>query len=143
MDIKNSNKGPDPGKFWFALDNAAKIFPAVINMNVTSVLRLTAILKQPVNIKSLQKAVLLAEKRYPYFLVQLKQGFFWYYLEHLPRHIPVEPDEGLLCRKFANGSLLIRILVKSNSISIECSHILTDGSGALEFLKTLLIIYSG
>ncbi|MDD4108068.1 MAG: hypothetical protein PHH93_05040 [Prolixibacteraceae bacterium] len=143
MDIKNSNKGPDPGKFWFALDNAAKIFPAVINMNVTSVIRLTATLKQPVNIKSLQKAVLLAEKRYPYFLVQLKQGFFWYYLEHLPRHIPVEPDEGLLCRKFANGSLLIRILVKSNSISIECSHILTDGSGALEFLKTLLIIYSG
>lgn len=142
MDIKNGNTELNPGKFWFALDNAAKIFPAVINANVTSVFRLTAVLQHPVKIEPLQKAVLLAEKRFPYFMVQLKQGFFWYYLEHLPQHIPVEPDDGPLCRKFPRGNLLIRIPVKNNCISIECSHILTDGTGALEFLKTILIFYS-
>ncbi|MEX2371816.1 MAG: hypothetical protein WD578_12475 [Bacteroidales bacterium] len=134
---------PNTDKFWFALDNAAKIFPAVINENNTSVFRLTAILKQPVKIKPFQRAVLLAEKRFPYFRVQLREGFFWYYLEHLQQHIPIETDDKPLCRKFPKGSLVVRILVKNNSISIECSHILTDGSGALEFFKTLLIIYSG
>ncbi|MGM0622297.1 MAG: hypothetical protein ACQETJ_14685, partial [Bacteroidota bacterium] len=128
--------------FWFALDNAAKIYPAIINENVTAVFRVTAILKHPVKIKPFRKAVLQAEKRYPYFKVQLREGFFWYYLEHLPKHIPVEPDEQPMCRKFSKGSLLIRIPVKSNSISVECSHILTDGTGAFEFFKTILIQYS-
>jgi len=142
LNYKTSNIAPEPRKFWFALDNAAKIFPAIINENATAVFRLTAQLKQPVKIKPLRKAVLQAEKRFPFFRVQLREGFFWYYLEHFPKHIPVEPDEHGLCRKFPNGSLLLRIPVKDNSISVECSHILTDGTGAFEFLKTVLILYS-
>jgi len=142
LNRKISNTEPEPGKFWFALDNAAKIFPAIITENVTAVFRLTVMLKQPVKIKPIQKAVLQAEKRFPFFRVQLREGFFWFYLEQLPKHIPVEPDERGLCRKFPKGSLLIRIPVKDNSISVECSHILTDGTGAFEFLKTILILYS-
>jgi NRPS condensation-like uncharacterized protein len=139
---KSNNTIPIPHKFWFALDNAAKIYPAIITREVTSVFRLTAVLSQPVKIKHLQNAVLQAEKRFPFFRVQLREGFFWYYLEYLPKHIPVEPDEQPLCRKFHKGSLLIRIPVKGNSISVECSHILTDGTGAFEFFKTILIQYS-
>jgi NRPS condensation-like uncharacterized protein len=142
--LKNKSKHtvPNPGTFWFALDNAAKIYPAIINENVTAVFRITAILKQPVKIQPFRKAVLQAEKRFPFFMVQLREGFFWYYLEHLPRHIPVEPDEKPLCRKFPKGHLLLRIPVKSNHISVECSHILTDGSGAFEFFRTILLLYS-
>jgi NRPS condensation-like uncharacterized protein len=136
-DIKSNS-----GKFWFALDNAAKIYPAVISDNITSVLRITVVLKQPVKIKQLLKAVLRAERRFPYLCVQLREGFFWYYLEHLPRHIPVEADVYQLCRRFPNESLLMRIPVKNRSINIECSHILTDGTGALELLKTILIFYA-
>ncbi len=142
MGTNNKNTVPNSGKFWFALDNAAKIYPAIINENNTAVFRMTAILKKAVKIKPFRKAVLQAEKRFPFFRVQLQEGFFWYYLEHLPQHIPVEPDQRPLCRKFQKGSLLIRILVKENNISLECSHILTDGAGALEFFKTILILYS-
>jgi NRPS condensation-like uncharacterized protein len=142
LNSKSKNTIPNPDKFWFALDNAAKIFPAVITKEVTAVFRLTAILKQPVKIKPFRKAVLQAEKHFPFFRVQLREGFFWYFLEHLPQHIPVEPDDNTPCRKFPKGSLLIRIPVKGNSISVECSHILTDGTGAFEFLKTILILYS-
>jgi hypothetical protein len=142
LNRKSSNTTTKAGKFWFALDNAAKIYPAIITENNTAVFRLTVMLKQAVKIEPLRKAVLVAEKRFPYFMVQLREGFFWYYLEHLPQHIPLEPDENGLCRKFKKGSLLIRIPVRNNSISIECSHILTDGSGAFEFLKTVLILYS-
>ncbi|MBN1985725.1 MAG: hypothetical protein JW761_05440 [Prolixibacteraceae bacterium] len=143
MKSRNSDIKTDPGKFWFALDNAAKIFPAITNNEVTSVIRLTAVLKHPVKIKQLQKAILQAEKRFSYFRVQLKEGFFWYYLEHLPQHFPVEADENVCCRKFPNGGLLIRFLVRNNTINAEFSHVLTDGSGALEFFKAVLVLYSG
>ncbi len=134
---------PENRKFWFTLDNAAKIFPAIISNEVTSVFRLTVVLKQPVRLNALSKAVLKAEKRYPYFRVQLKEGFFWYYLEHLPRHFSIEPDLGPpYCAKFPRGSLLLRILVKDNRLSVEFSHILTDGGGGLQFLKTVLELYS-
>lgn len=143
MDHKDSHRKQGPEKFWFALDNAAKIFPAVISKKFTAVFRLTAVFRQPVKIKPLRKAVLLAERRFPYFMVQLKEGFFWYYLEYLPQHIPIETDQQVYCVKFRKGELLIRILVKNTSLSIEFSHILTDGGGALEFLKTILVLYAG
>ena len=142
MNKKNCHTTSNPDKFWFTLDNAAKIFPAIINKKVTAVFRLTTVLKEPVKIRPFCKAVLIAEKRYPYFRMQLREGFFWFYLEHLPLHIPIETDDQPLCRKFQKGDLLIRILVKSKSISIEYSHILTDGRGAFEFFKTILILYS-
>lgn len=88
------------------------------------------------------KAVSHAEKRFPYFRVQLKEGFFWYYLEHLPSHFHVEPDNKRPCRYFPHNSLMLRILVRNNKISVEFSHILTDGGGALNFLTTLLEYYA-
>ncbi len=142
MENVSSNRSSEAGKFWFTLDNAAKIFPAVINKNFTAVFRITAALKQPVQIKPLRKSVLLAEQRYPYLRVKLKEGFFWYYLEQHSRHFPVEVDEKPYCRKFEKNNLLIRIRAKNNRISAEFSHILTDGSAGLEFLKTVLILYS-
>lgn len=129
-------------RFWFGLDNAAKIFPAIITREVTAVIRISAIFKEPVKINAFRRAVLKAEKRFPYFLVQLRRGFFWYYLEHLPRHIPIVPDDNQVCEKFGKGGLLMRFLVWNNSVSLEVSHILTDGGGAFEFLKTVLILYS-
>ncbi len=143
--MKNSHdiSLPEPGKFWFTLDNAAKIFPAVITNEVTSVFRITAVLKQPVEIRSLQKALLLAEKRFPYYRVRLRQGFFWFYLEHYPKHIPLKADENLLCKKFPEDGLLIRFLVKNNRICAEFSHILTDGSGGLAFFKFIIVNYFG
>jgi NRPS condensation-like uncharacterized protein len=129
-------------RFWFPLDNAAKIFPAIISDEISVVFRLTAVLKHPVKIKQFQKAVLLVEKRFPYYKVQLKEGFFWFYLEHLPGHIPIELDSNHLCKKFSKGEIFVRILVRENRISIEFSHIITDGGGGFEFFKTILIEYS-
>jgi NRPS condensation-like uncharacterized protein len=136
------HKKTEPGKFWLTLDNAAKIYPAVINKNFTAVFRITCVLKQPVKIKQVRKAVLLAENRFPFFRVQLKKGFFWFYLEHFPKHFPVEVDRKPFCRKFHKNSLLIRIRIKDNRLSAEFSHILTDGSAGLRFLSTILNLYS-
>jgi NRPS condensation-like uncharacterized protein len=130
--------------FWTPLDNAAKIFPAIRSKEHTTVMRLTAVLKERIKISCLLKAVKQAEKRFPYFLVSLRRGFFWYYLEQVDESFSVIHDSKIPCRGFdsrTDKSLLLRILVHKNELSIECSHIITDGYGALTFLRTLLIFY--
>src|SRR5210317_502277 len=119
--------------FWLPLDNAAKIFPAVISNELTTVFRLSTVLKDRININNLISAVNLIKDRFPYYKVRLKKGFFWYYLEYADLRIPIEFEQDMPCRKFPAGGLLFRILAVDNRLSIEFSHILTDGSGAFEF----------
>ncbi len=81
------------------------------------------------------------ENRFPYFKVKMRKGFFWYYLESDNFRVPVVPDEGEPCRRFSKRGHMYRVLVAENRISVEFSHILTDGTGAFEFLKTILAKY--
>ncbi len=129
--------------FWIPLDNAAKIFPAVRSDENTTVLRLTAVLKERVTIKHLITAVALTTKRFSYFNVTLKKGLFWYYLEKLDVPVTAQVDKEAPCMAFTDGKyrFLLRILVYKNRISTEFSHILTDGYGASVFLSTLLFHY--
>jgi NRPS condensation-like uncharacterized protein len=128
-------------KFWLRLDNAAKIYPAIRTRELTSVFRLSVVLKESVQGKQLLEAVHALGNRFPYYKVRLKKGFFWYYLAHFETLITVEPDAGVPCRSFGKKDLMFRILARGNTISVEFSHILTDASGAFEFLKSLLLVY--
>lgn len=130
-----------PNSFWLRLDNAAKLYPAVKNNELTSVFRITADLKEPVQIIPLKEALKVVEQRFPYFKVNLKIGFFWYYLEFNDQPVTLVPDLSIPCRAFLSDELLLRVLVKGKRVNVEFSHILTDGAGAFEFLKELLIIY--
>ena len=131
----------DTNDFWLRLDNAAKIYPAVKDKELTSVFRISVELKERIKAKQFLEAVHAIEDRFPYYKVTLKAGFFWYYLQPQPLPIIVKPDHTLPCRAFNKHELMFRVLVKDNKISVEFSHILTDGTGAFEFLKTLLITY--
>jgi len=128
-------------QFWLRLDNAAKIYPAVRTRELTSVFRLSVILKEHLQEGLFRKAVHSIEERFPYYKVKLKAGFFWYYLAHHEAPMTVEPDGGTPCRSFGKDDLMFRILAGENSISVEFSHILTDAAGAFEFLKSLLFLY--
>lgn len=130
--------------FWTPLDNAAKIFPAICNKEHTTVIRLTASLNERITISSLFAAVERAEERFPYFKVSLQRGFFWYYLEQVNDPVIICHDRGIPCRAFEmekENKLLLRILVHKNRLSVEFSHMLTDGYGVLTFLKAVLIYY--
>src|ERR1035437_8473314 len=128
-------------EFWYPLDNAAKIYPAITNDEVTSVFRISANLKQRINIHFLFKAVRSIEPRFPYYKVHLKKGFFWYYLESAEFLSTIEVDSKIPCRRFKKEGHLFRILVQNNTLSIEFSHMLADGGGAFEYFKTLLVTY--
>jgi NRPS condensation-like uncharacterized protein len=142
MRINNMTSETQYGNdFWLRLDNAAKIYPAIKDKELTSVFRVAVEIKERIKAKQFLEAVHSIEERFPYYKVKLKAGFFWYYLE--PHHLPiaVEPDNNIPCRAFYKGELMFRVLAKENTISVEFSHILTDATGAFEFLKTLLIVY--
>lgn len=127
--------------FWLRLDNAAKIYPAVKDRELTSVIRISVELHERVKARLFTDAVKAIENRFPYYKVKLKAGFFWYFLEFENVVIKARSDLDLPCREFRDEEIMYRILVRQNRISVEFSHILTDGTGALEFLKTLLFVY--
>jgi NRPS condensation-like uncharacterized protein len=131
-------------KGWLQLDNAAKLFPAIISRDLTSVFRITACLKEPVKYSAINEAVTITSKRFPYFNVSLGSGLFWHFLEFNRRMPRIQVEEDIPCTAFAvkrKNEPLYRIIVKENRISVEFIHILTDGGGALEYLKSLLYTY--
>jgi NRPS condensation-like uncharacterized protein len=129
---------------WLKLDNAAKLFPAIMSGELTSVFRITAFLKEPVKFFAVKEAVEITSGRFPYFSVSLGIGLFWYYLEYNHQIPRIQTEEKIPCTAFAakrKNEPLYRILVKENRISVEFIHILTDGGGAFEYLKSLLYTY--
>jgi len=144
MEVKGTNTLSFQETGWLKLDNAAKLFPAIVSKELTSVFRITATLKYPVNFNSLKEAVEITSKRFPYFSVSLGSGLFWHFLEYNNRPPRIQIEEKIPCTAFAvnrKNEPLYRILVKSNRISAEFIHILTDGSGAFEYFKSLLYTY--
>jgi NRPS condensation-like uncharacterized protein len=144
MEVKGNNTLSFQETGWLKLDNAAKLFPAIVSKELTSVFRITATLKKPVNFNALKEAVDVTAKRFPYFSVSLGSGLFWHFLEYNNRPPRIQVEEKIPCTAFAisrKDEPLYRILVKSNRISAEFIHILTDGSGAFEYFKSLLYTY--
>jgi len=129
---------------WFRLDNAAKIYPAVIGGEFTAVFRISATLKDEIIYSALANAIKKVAARFPYFNVTLSHGFFWYYLEKTSVMPRLYADNNEICTAFPIGSkkeVMYRIMVRQKTLSLEFVHILTDGGGALEFMKTLLWQY--
>jgi NRPS condensation-like uncharacterized protein len=120
------------------------LFPAIISEDLTSVFRVTTALKEPVRYSAIREAVAITSKRFPYFSVSLGSGIFWHFLElndQLPR---IQADEKIPCTAFAvnrKNEPLYRVIIKDKRISVEFTHILTDGGGAIEYLKSLLYTY--
>lgn len=131
-------------KGWLKLDNAAKLFPAIMSDNLTSVFRITASLKEPVKYSVIKEAVAITAKRFPYFNVSLGSGLFWHFLEFNDQIPRIQVEEEIPCTAFAvkrRNEPLYRVIIKGNRISVEFIHILTDGGGGLEYLKSLLYTY--
>lgn len=142
---------PRSGKYgshrgtWYPLDHSAKIWPAVLSQRYTSLFRLSVVLKHRVEYEPLRTALMHTMQRYPYFSVQLHRGLFWYYLEEQPVDPrEIHPDFQWPCMDFRaikTHRVLLKIYVYQRRISLEMSHALSDGGGAMEFLKYLIREY--
>ncbi|HUI91714.1 MAG TPA: hypothetical protein VLX68_05640 [Chitinivibrionales bacterium] len=126
---------------WFPLDNAARIYAAMLGSRSPTAFRVAAVLKEPVDPPALQKALDGTMALFPYFLVHLRYGVFWNYLQAARETAVVREERDPPCRDFGARRLLFRVLYYGKRISVEFSHVLTDGSGALEFARTLVAEY--
>jgi hypothetical protein len=129
---------------WYKLDHAGKLFPAVAGRENSSTYRLSMMLTSHVKPSVLQQALDSVIKRFPLLNVELRNGLFWKFLREKETRLMVEPESTYPCAPAAlsteDGSL-VRVLYHGNKISVEIFHALTDGGGALEFLKTLVFQY--
>lgn len=129
---------------WYSLDNAAKLFPAIESERRTTLFRLSVTLVELVDPELLHTALLRIINRFPYYKVRLGQGLFWYYIENNPDQPIVQSDEHYPCTQLdleKNHEYLFRVRFYRRRIAVEFCHVLTDGTGAMIFLKTLVREY--
>ena len=129
---------------WFKLDNAGKIFPPTSSKKDPKVFRFSCELKEDVDSFILQSALDETIETFPGFKVILRKGLFWYYLEETDIKSLVSMENDLPCSSIYNNSkntLLFRVNYYKKRVNLEVYHALTDGTGALEFLRVLISYY--
>ncbi len=134
----------DTQRRWLKLDNAAKIYPAARSQRWSNVYRLSATLTEEIDAGVMQSALDITVRRFPSIAARLRKGVFWYYLEQLsyaPR-IRQESSYPLTRMGFQETrQCALRVIVYKRRVAVELFHSLTDGTGALVFLKNLVAEY--
>lgn len=128
----------------FQLDNAGKLYPAVSTTKWSAMFRLAAVMKEEINPQLLQKAVDKVMLRFPTMNVKLDSGLFWYYLKKNPEQLIIQKDIKAPCTPISwrnKNAHLLRVLYNNKRIAVEFFHAVTDGSGGMVFLKTLIAEY--
>lgn len=128
---------------WRKLDNTAKIFSLDDKKNI-NIFRYSVILKEEVDEYLLELAVKEALIQYPAFKVKMKTGLFWNYLEESFKIPMVEKEQKTFygsSKYHFNNDYLFKVTYFSNKINLDIFHVLTDGLGAIFFLKSILYQY--
>lgn len=129
---------------WMRLDNAAKIYPAARTQHWSNVFRLSATLKEEIDVEIMQSALDVTVRRFPMIAVRLRRGTFWYYLQQLEQAPEIRAENSFPLAKMSKAEArrcALRVIVYKNRVAVEYFHSLTDGTGGLVFLKTLVAEY--
>ena len=129
---------------WMRLDNAAKIYPAAATQHWSNVFRLSATLHEEVDRAVLQSALDVTVRRFPSFATRLRRGVFWYYLQQISEAPAIREENSYPLLRMSRKEMrqcAFRVIVYRRRIAVEIFHSLTDGTGALIFLKTLVAEY--
>lgn len=129
---------------WYPLETSAKIYPAIISPRQPSVFRLSCTFEKEIDPDILQTALNVTMKRYPGFCMTLKRGAFWFYFEELEKNPELKPEQNYPCQMVdpeQEGGFLFRVTWFKNRVNLEIFHVISDGTGGFEFLKTLVYYY--
>ncbi len=128
------------GARWRRLDNTAKLFAAVTGEELSNVFRVSVTLDEEIRQDILRRALVMTLDECENFRVRLRKGFFWYYFETNNREPTVEKEENCPCQfinPHAGNRFPFRVSFYGRRINFEVFHGLTDGLGALDFLRRL------
>lgn len=138
------NEKTDLIREWYRLDNAATLYSLVTSARNTCIFRLEAVLKQPVNINKLQRALDNIIERFPYYRVNLLPGVFWHYWNTNLLKPRIITDSEYPCEEMPitkRGIFPYRVRAYKKMIAVEFHHSITDGTGGIIFFKSLVAEY--
>ena len=130
--------------YWDRLDNVAKLFPSITNTRSPNVFRICALLKDEVDPEALQTALEKALSIMPSFSVKLHRGLFWYYFDINTNRPIVREEHSYPCApiyRAGERGFLFRVTYYNKRINLEMYHALTDGLGAMSFMRLLVYCY--
>lgn len=138
-------KKPQKDIRWERLDNTAHLFPAIAGENMSNVYRICVTLTEPVDPVLLQQAVDMVLPKFDGFNLRMRKGVFWYYFEENGKPAPkVVEETNFPCRYIhanQNNNYLFQVTYYKYRINLEVFHVLTDGMGAINFLRELTYQY--
>ena len=120
------------------------LYPMIATFRSQSLYRLESHLESDIIPHLLQKALVSALERMPYFKVMIKGGFFRYYFQENFETPPVYKDNGVVLKSFdfrKTKNFPFQISYYGKSIFYTGFHCLTDGMGVFEFFKSILFFY--
>lgn len=130
---------------WYKLDNVSNLFLASHNKRDPRSIRVSCILKEEINADILQQALNKTIALRPQFQVRIRRGFFWHYLEQTNKMPTVSQEDDRPCPilygENYKGVLHYKVTYYRNRINVDMCHVISDGTGALSFLKLLVFNY--
>lgn len=129
---------------WVRLDTSATIYPAASRKNWSNVFRESITLCEDVHVDVLREALDVTVKRFPSICTRLRRGLFWYYLQQLEEAPDVMRESSYPLVYMSREEIrkcAFRVIVYHNRIAVEFFHAVTDGTGGMIFLKTLVAEY--
>ena len=129
---------------WRKLDNYAKLFPLASTKEYMTVFRLSVILSDKINKEILEKSVKIALNKFKFFKVRMRKGIFWHYFEVNNKNFIIEEEKDYPCKCInlaGNNDYLFKITYYDKKINLDVYHCLTDGNGAIDFLKEITYNY--
>lgn len=127
------------------VDNSALIHLALHNTWHSNCFRLVSHLKKSIQPAKLQKAVDALAPRFPMLAAGIRQKGKAFVVTPQTEHLYIRWDNEMLAYMSMEEirDCALRVLYGPRHIAIEIFHSLTDGTGALQFLKALLAEYLG
>lgn len=130
---------------WDKLDNTAHLFPVIAGESMSNVYRISVTLHEKILPGYLQEALDKVLPWFDVFRVRLRKGVFWYYFEDNKKPAPRVMEERTYPNQFIspnkNNNYLFRVSYYQKRINLEVFHVLTDGMGAINFLRELTYQY--
>ena len=129
---------------WYRIDNVAKVFLATAGKRDTRSFRLSCTLKEEVDPEILQEAVISAIEDRPQVQVRIRRGLFWHYMEDTDLLPVVRQEDDRICPVLyvpSKTMLHYQVTYFGKRINLDISHVLADGTGAMEFLNIIVLEY--
>lgn len=127
------------------LDNTANLFPVIAREGMSNVYRVAVTLKEDIDPELLQQALEQVLPFFDVFRARMRRGIFWYYFETNRNPVPKVQEEStypcMYINPYENNEYQFRVTYYKNRINLEVFHALTDGNGALSFLKEITYQY--